>query len=157
MTTGFYAGSFDPFTIGHLDVVSKSAMMFEKVIVGIGVNPDKRRHYDALKMKEAMEKTFAREGLTNVEVIVYKGLTAEVAMKDGASLLIRGIRNGMDYAYEENIASINEELSGIDTIYIRAGKMSSISSSMVRELMRCSCYSSAYNYLPKEVYELVTK
>lgn len=155
MKTGFYAGSFDPFTIGHLDVVIKSSIMFEEVIVGIGVNPDKRRKFDVNEMKKAMEQAIDRNGLTNVKVIYYEGLTGEVAKSYDTSLLIRGIRNGMDYAYEENLASVNEEVFGIDTIYIRAGKMSHISSSMVRELMKYG--KDVSKYLPKEVYELVTK
>lgn len=155
MKTGFYAGSFDPFTIGHLDVVTKSSIMFEEVIVGIGVNPDKKRHFDVNEMKNAMEQAIARNGLTNVKVIYYEGLTGEVAQNYDTSLLIRGIRNGMDYASEENLASVNEEVFGIDTIYIRAGKMSHISSSMVRELMKYG--KDVSKYLPKEVYELVTK
>lgn len=155
MKTGFYAGSFDPFTIGHLDVVTKSSIMFEEVIVGIGVNPDKKRHFDVNEMKNAMEQAIARNGLTNVKVIYYEGLTGEVAQNYDTSLLIRGIRNGMDYASEENLASVNEEVFGIDTIYIRAGKMSHISSSMVRELMKYG--KDVSKYLPEEVYELVTK
>lgn len=155
MKTGFYAGSFDPFTIGHLDVVTKSSIMFEEVIVGIGVNPDKKRHFDVNEMKKAMEQVITRNGLTNVKVIYYEGLTGEIAQKYDTSLLIRGIRNGMDYASEENLASVNEEVFGIDTIYIRAGKMSHISSSMVRELMKYG--KDVSKYLPKEVYELVTR
>ena len=119
---GFYAGSFDPFTNGHLHVIEVSSKIFDKVIVGIGVNILKARRFDQNKMKEAMEKVIKANNLDNVEVITYDNLTVDSAKEHGANYLIRGIRNGMDYDYEENIALINEEISGIDTIYVRARK-----------------------------------
>ena len=135
MNIGFYAGSFDPFTFGHLNVIEKSSAILDKVIVGIGSNNTKSRRYDKNKMKEAMEKIFAEKGLNNVEVVCYSNLSVDTAKEFGANILIRGIRNGMDYAYEENLAQINYELSGLDTIYIRAGKYGVISSSMVYDLI----------------------
>ena len=74
-------------------------------------------------------------------------------MKYEATFLVRGIRNGMDYEYEENLAAINEEISGLDTLYIRAGKLGHISSSMVMELLENG--KNVKKYLPQEVYELV--
>lgn len=122
MKIGFYAGSFDPFTYGHLHIIKKSAKLFDKVVVGIGVNPKKIRCFNQEKMKEAMEKILVKENLNNVSVITYNNLSVDVAKEHNATYLIRGIRNGMDYDYEENIALINEEISSLDTIYIRARK-----------------------------------
>lgn len=153
MKIGFYAGSFDPFTNGHLHVIEKSAMLFDKVIVGIGVNSNKSRRYDKRLMQETIKKVLARKKLNNVEVILYEKFTADVAREYGATFLVRGIRNGMDYEYEENIASINEEVSNLDTIYIRAGTLGNISSSMVMELLRNN--KDITKYLPKEVLSLV--
>lgn len=153
MKIGFYAGSFDPFTNGHLHVIEKSAMLFDKVIVGIGVNSSKSRRYDKRLMQETIRKVLARKKLNNVEVILYEKFTADVAREYGATFLVRGIRNGMDYEYEENIASINEEVSNLDTIYIRAGTLGNISSSMVMELLRNN--KDITKYLPKEVLSLV--
>ena len=133
MNIGFYAGSFDPFTNGHLHVLSKSAQLFDKVILGIGVNPQKSRRFNQDLMKLAIEKVLARENITNVIVVPYSNLSVDVALDYNSTFLIRGIRNGMDYEYEENLASINEELSNLDTIYIRAGKFGNLSSSMVME------------------------
>ena len=76
---GFYAGSFDPFTNGHLQIVRKAAECFEKVIVGIAYNSEKKVRLDKEKMKQAIEKTIQEIGLNNVEVALYKGLTAEEA------------------------------------------------------------------------------
>ena len=111
MKIGFYAGSFDPFTNGHLHVIKVSSEIFDKVIVGIGINNTKIRRFDQNQMKIAMEEVFERENLNNVSVITYDNLTVDAAKEQNADFLIRGIRNGMDYDYEENIALINEEIS----------------------------------------------
>jgi len=153
MKIGFYSGSFDPFTKGHLHVIEKSAELFDKVIVGIGVHPNKKPRFDKELMKEAIEKVLANEKLNNVTVITYNNLSVDVALDYNSTFLVRGIRNGMDYEYEENMASINEEISGLDTVYIRAGNLGNISSSMIMELLRNN--KDASKYLPKEILELV--
>ena len=153
MRIGFYAGSFDPFTVGHLHIVKTASQMFDKVIVGMGVNPSKIRKYDKDDMVQAMMETFKNNGLDNVECVIYDGLTYDVAAASGATILIRGIRNGMDYDYEENLAQINQELSGLDTIYLRAGEFGMVSSSMVYELIKRD--KPVSKYLPEEILKLV--
>lgn len=152
MKIGFYAGSFDPFTNGHLHVIEESVKLFDKVIVGIGLHPKKSRRLSIGLMQIAIEKVLIRKHLNNVTVISYSNLSVDVAQKYNATFLIRGIRNGMDYQYEENLASINEEISGLDTVYIRAGDFGNISSSMVMELLRNN--RNVDNYLPEEILEL---
>ena len=78
---------------------------------------------DKEKMREAIEETMIAEGITNVEVIVYNNLTVDKAREYGAEILVRGLRNGTDYQYEENVAEVNETMSGIDTCYFRAGEL----------------------------------
>ena len=155
MKIGFYTGSFDPFTNGHLHVIAKAAQLFDKVIVGIGENPQKVRRFDRKEMQEAIKKVLKKEHLNNVCVISYSKLSVDVALEEEANFLVRGIRNGMDYEYEENMASVNEELSGLDTVYIRAGKLGTISSSMVMELLRNG--KNVSRYLPEEILEIVTE
>ena len=150
---GFYAGSFDPFTNGHLHVIEVSRKMFDKVIVGIGINTLKERRFDQNKMKEAIEKVMESKGYDNVKVITYDNLSVDAAKENGANFLIRGIRNGMDYDYEENVALINEEISGLDTIYVRAGKLGALSSSMVMELLQFG--KDVSKFLPKEILEII--
>ena len=150
---GFYAGSFDPFTNGHLHVIEVASKIFDKVIVGIGINNLKVRRFDQDKMKEAIEKVINSNNLNNVEVITYDNLTVDSAKESGANFLIRGIRNGMDYDYEENIALINEEISGLDTIYVRAGRLGALSSSMIMELLEAG--RDVSKFLPKEILDII--
>ena len=155
MEIGFYAGSFDPFTNGHLHVLQKSAKIFDKVIIGIGDNPDKKRRFDKSLMKDLIEEVLVNRKLTNVEVICYENMTVDAAKSNNATFLVRGVRNGIDYDCEENMASINEEVAGIDTIYIRAGKLGNISSSMVMDLLEHG--KDVSKYLPKEIINFIKK
>ena len=150
---GFYAGSFDPFTNGHLQIVKKTSKCFDKVIVGIGYNAEKKERINKVKMKEAIEKTIKEEQLTNVDVVLYNGLTVEKAKECGANILIRGLRNGTDYEYEENISEINEKLAEMDTCYFRAGDLGYLSSSVVMELYNNN--KSIDKFVPKAVAELL--
>jgi len=150
---GFYAGSFDPFTNGQLQVVKKASKCFDKVIIGIGYNPDKKTRVEKERMKDAIEKTIRELNLTNVSVTIYTGLTVDEAIKNNSNILIRGLRNGTDYQYEENIAEINEQISGLDTCYFRAGKLGYLSSSFVMELYNNN--KSIDEYVPKYVVELL--
>ncbi len=150
---GFYAGSFDPFTNGHLQIVKKTSKCFDKVIVGIGYNAEKKERINKVKMKEAIEKAIKEEQLTNVDVVLYNGLTVEKAKECGANILIRGLRNGTDYEYEENISEINEKLAEMDTCYFRAGDLGYLSSSVVMELYNNN--KSIDKFVPKAVAELL--
>ena len=110
MKIGFYAGSFDPFTNGHLHVVTQSAKLFDRVIIGIGVHPKKTRRFDKELMQKAIEQVLVRNNLNNVTVISYDNLSVDVAIENNSTFLVRGIRNGMDYEYEENMASMKKYL-----------------------------------------------
>lgn len=153
MKIGFYAGSFDPFTYGHLHVVETSAKLFDKVIIAIGVHSFKDRRFNKERMKEGIEEVLKNRNLNNVSVIIYDGFTSDIAKDNDTTFLIRGLRNGMDYQYEENISTINEVTSNLDTIYIRAGKLGSISSSMVMELLTYN--KDVSEYVPEEILKIV--
>ena len=150
---GFYAGSFDPFTNGHLQIVKKAAKCFDKVIIGIGQNAEKRERIDRNKMKQAIKKAIEEEKLNNVEVVIYEGLTVEKAKECKADILIRGLRNGTDYEYEENISEVNEEIANMDTCYFRAGELGYLSSSIVMELYNNN--AEINKYVPRAIEELL--
>lgn len=102
-----YPGSFDPFTNGHLHVVETSHNLFDEVIVNIGANKKKTRNYPAELMAKAMESVFQELGLDNVRVTVYEGATVDLAIQEGVSIIIKGLRDSIDLAEEENQAYAN--------------------------------------------------
>ena len=150
---GFYGGSFDPFTNGHLAIVKKASKCFDKLIVGIGSNIGKAARIDKQKMKKAIEETILQEGLKNIEVVIYDILTIDKAKELEADLLVRGLRNGTDYQYEENTSEMNERISGIDTCYFRAGDLGYLSSSLVMELYHFN--KDISEYVPEPVKDLL--
>lgn len=150
---GFYAGSFDPFTNGHLHVIKRAAKLFDRLVIGVGVNPAKTRKYNQSKMALLIKDVLEREGITNTKVVVFTGLGVDAAINYHCDVLVRGIRNGIDYEYEENLASVNEKVAGVDTIYIRAGQLGSISSSMVRERLKHK--KDVSKYVPIEVLDFI--
>ncbi len=151
MNIGFYPGSFDPFTNGHLHVVKSASKLFDKVIIGIGINSTKSRHFSKEVMEDAIKQCLIDENLSNVDVISYNNLSIDAAISCNCNYIIRGLRNDMDYHYEENIAQINEELSNLDTIYIRSGKYGFISSTMIMDLIKN--HRNVSKYVPKAIIQ----
>lgn len=155
MKIGFYAGSFDPFTIGHLHAVKLASELFDKVVVGIGINPAKKRRFDKERMKKAIELTLKANKLKNTEVVIYDGYTVHKAKEMGATFLVRGLRNSEDFEIEESLAKTNKEISGMETLYFRAVDEKYVSSSMVYSMMMKNEDVSAY--VPKQVIDAIKK
>lgn len=129
-----FAGTFDPYTNGHHDIVRKAAALFDEVVVLIGVNVNKRRVFDAEAMRRAIQSAIDADGL-NARAVIHTGLVADYCAAQGIRWYVRGLRNAADYGYEEGNAQINRMLNPeLETIYLR-GDDGAISSSMVRELM----------------------
>ncbi len=148
-----YPGSFDPFTNGHLDMVIKGAKLFDKVHIVIGVNANKKRSYDSESMKKAIEETLKEKGINNCEVKVYEGLIAEYTKEKNIDYMIRGLRNNMDYNYEENIAEINKLINpDLEYVYFRAENVA-VSSSMVKELN--GFHKDISKFVPRAVWDLM--
>lgn len=136
MAKAVFAGSFDPFTIGHMDVVRQAAKMFDAVYIVVAVNPDKTRRFHASNMAEAIHEQCKSEGLTNCYVSRLPEDTAVVdyAESVGAEFLIRGVRSVEDFMYEHKMAHVNSYLSPhIRIVYIES--CFDISSSLVRAHM----------------------
>lgn len=134
MKIAVYPGSYDPITIGHLDILKRSLKIFDKVILLLAVNPKKSSSFTVEERLEMMNK--AVEGLDGVEVDFTDGLTVEYAKKKGASALIRGLRAVTDFEYEFQLAAANKFASReIETVFFMASKeMNFISSSTINEL-----------------------
>ena len=148
-----YPGSFDPFTNGHMDIVLKGSKLFDKLHIVIGINANKKRQYDGALMKQAIEETLAEKNITNCEVHVYDGLIAEYTNENNIGYMIRGLRNNMDYNYEENIAEINKLINPkLEYVYFRAENVA-VSSSMVKELN--SFGKDVSKFVPKAVRKIM--
>lgn len=145
-----YAGSFDPFTNGHLSIVEKAVELFDEVVIGVAENSNKKRSTDMYDMAYAIHKQFLH--YRNVRVIALEdALVADHCKEHGIDYLIRGLRNTSDYLYEENIAKINHEINpDLKTIYFRSDN-DVISSSMVRELHKHG--KDISKFVPKEIYK----
>lgn len=138
-----FAGSFDPFTTGHLSIVKRALAIFDEVAVGLGVNENKPESRDIDERLKSLRKLFADD--TRVSVGAYTGLTADYARAIDAGVLIRGIRSTADLEYERNLADANRDVFGIDTLFLVCDPaLSFVSSSMVRELIHNGVDASKY-------------
>lgn len=136
MTTALFPGSFDPFTLGHLDIARRARRMFDRVVISVGVNPAKVADEREIEQRlDAIRRAVA--DIDGIEVMAWQGLTVDAAREAGATVMVRGVRSAADYDYERSLAELNRCISGIDTVLLVASpEYSSISSSAVRELQR---------------------
>ncbi len=136
MKRAIFPGSFDPLTLGHYDIVERASSLFDEIIVGLGVNSQKKRYFPVEVSLRMIEKAFAH--LDNVRVTQYEGLTIEFCRKNEAGYIVRGIRNVSDFEYERSLAEANRKLfPKIETIYIDSRpEYLPISSTIVRDIHR---------------------
>ena len=136
MKVAVYPGSFDPITNGHLDILSRACRVFDKVIVLVAVNPNKRSNFSPAERVEMIKE--ATKDFGNVEVVSDSGLTVKFAKEHNATHLIRGLRAVSDFEYEFQLASANEFLdASIDMVFFMArGDKTFISSSAIMEMAR---------------------
>ena len=147
MTTAIFAGSFDPFTIGHADIVKRALLLTDRLVIGVGVNERKQYSMTTEERLEAIASLYADE--PKVEVKAYSDLTIDFAKRENAQAIIKGVRSVKDFEYEREQAEINRMVGGIETILICADPaLASISSSMVRELAHFGKDTS--QFLPKK-------
>ena len=128
-----FAGSFNPFTIGHASIVERALRLFDHIYIVVGVNADKPSH-DIDRNVDFIKSLYNNH--PQIDVLLWSGLIVELARQKNVSFLIRGLRNTTDFEYERNMADINRSLSGIETVFFPTlPQHAAISSSVVRELM----------------------
>jgi pantetheine-phosphate adenylyltransferase len=151
-----YAGSFDPVTLGHVDIVERGAAIFDRVIVGIGVNPDKQPLFPDEQREELMRRLFRK--LRNVEVKCFHGLTVDFVRKEGAAVMLRGVRTVSDMDAEFSMALANQTLAPeIETVFLMASdRFSHVSSTLIKQIAQLGGPESAAQlrqFVPEEVIE----
>lgn len=128
-----FAGTFNPYTLGHHSVVQRALAIFDKVVVAVGKNMSKHSKLTPEEHLAVIERVYADE--PRVQVVHYEGLTVDYARKIGAAALLRGVRSVKDFEYERELADVNLRVGGIETVILfSTPEYSSISSSVVREL-----------------------
>lgn len=146
MKIAIFPGSFDPFTKGHADIVVRGLALFDKIVVGIGINNEKHSLFSAQERKQTIERLFADNN--RVEVKTYDCLTADFARQEGAQFILRGVRSMVDFEYERQMAQANKELGALETVLLfTRPDLAHISSSLVRDLY--SHHIDISSYLPE--------
>lgn len=143
-----FPGSFDPITIGHVNIVARAMPLFDKVVVALGVNTTKKYMFPVEQRLAWVKATFA--GQPAVEVVGFEGLTADLCERIGATYVIRGLRNSTDHGNERSIALMNMVIGNVDTLFLPSRpEHAHISSTIVRELIANKADVSAF--VPKAV------
>ena len=138
-----FPGSFDPFTLGHADIVERALTLFDEVIIGVGYNDTKAGLLTLEGRVSKIRELYADN--PRVKVAGYGGLTADFAKANGVTAIVRGVRTMKDFEYEMQMADVNRQLTGIETILLPASpQLASLSSSLVRELSRFGHDVSAF-------------
>ncbi len=155
MKRAVFPGTFDPITLGHVEIVKRAVPLFDEVTVAIGVNANKKMLFSLEKRLEWLEKVFAKE--PKVKIDYFQGLTAKYCKKVDANYLIRGLRNSSDFDYEKVISQVNNTLGhNLDTIFlISQPNFAHISSSIVRELINGG--ADVTPFVPGEILEEINE
>ena len=135
MKKAIFPGSFDPITLGHVDIINRGVTLFDEVIVAIGENSSKNYMFSLEERKRFIEATFKDN--PKVSVVSYSGLTTDFCKEIGVEFILRGLRNPADFEFEKAIAQTNRHLSTLETVFLLTSAQTSfISSSIVREIIR---------------------
>ncbi len=129
-----FPGTFDPITVGHVSIVRRALPLFDRIVVGMGVNNSKRTMFAVEQRLNWIREAFSDD--PRVSAIAYEGLTVDLCEREGARFILRGLRNSTDHGVERSIALMNRDLSGVETIFLpSAPEHAHISSTIVRELI----------------------
>jgi pantetheine-phosphate adenylyltransferase len=150
-----FPGTFDPVTLGHVDIIDRALPLFDKIVVGIGLNTSKAPMFSAEQREQWITEIYKNE--PKVEGAIYEGLTVEFCKKIGARFILRGIRYVSDFEYEKTIADANRTLdNSIETIFLTGEpKYTSVASTIVRDILRNN--GDASHFLPEIVFKSLKK
>lgn len=156
-TTALYPGSFDPVTFGHLDIITRAAAMFETVVIAVGAHHTKVGFLTLDQRMQLLEAEVAAVKIDNVKFATFDGLVVDAAREQGASVIIRGLRNTTDYDYEVQMAAMNSALAGtVETVFLAASPNTSfIASSLVKQIAKMGGDISAF--VPKMTAQKISE
>lgn len=133
--TAVFPGSFDPFTKGHECIVEKALHLFDDVVIGIGQNTSKNYLFSLEKRMQHIQSIFQDDARVSVQE--FNGLTVEFCKEIGADFIVRGLRDSKDFGYERSIAQMNQEISGIESVFfMTVPEYTAINSTIVREIYK---------------------
>ncbi|MCL2710943.1 MAG: pantetheine-phosphate adenylyltransferase [Planctomycetaceae bacterium] len=146
-----YPGSFDPFTLGHLDIVQRASRLFDRLVIGVGINLEKRPLFTAEERVELIQLSTAH--LNNIEIETYHGLTVKFVQQIGAKIMIRGVRPITDIPAELTMMMANRRLApDIETLFMIAdGELAHVSSSLIKEIAPIADEQTFANFLPRPI------
>jgi len=148
MKKAVFPGSFDPITLGHVDLIYRGLEIFDEIIIAIGVNADKKQLFPLEDKIQQIKNAFINE--PRIKVASYKGLTIDFCKSVNSKYILRGLRNSYDFNYEQSIAQTNSSLSSIESIFlISSPQLAHISSTIVRDIIRNE--GDYKNFVPKSV------
>lgn len=148
MKKAVFPGSFDPITLGHVDLIYRGLEIFDEIIIAIGVNADKKQLFSLEDKIQQIKNSFINE--PRIKVTSYKGLTIDFCKSVNSKYILRGLRNSSDFNYEQSIAQTNSSLSEIESVFlISSPQLAHISSTIVRDIIRNE--GDCKNLVPKSV------
>lgn len=159
MVKAIYAGTFDPITMGHMDIINRSMQFCRQLVIAIGSNPAKKTMFTEeeriRQISLAVDKRVDFLTATNIQVVTFQGLLVEYAKEIGANILVRGIRSVSDFEYEINLANINKVLApSIETVFLPTSpELAVVSSSMVKEV--CKLGGNITRFVPSHIVEQI--
>ena len=148
MKKAIFPGSFDPITLGHVDIINRALPLFEEIIIAIGVNTDKTYMFSLEERLNFIKENYSNQPKIKVET--YSGLTLDFSQKLDVDFILRGLRNPADFEFEKAIAQTNRKLSTVETVFLlTSADTSFISSSIVRDILRNG--GNIEGFVPKSV------
>ena len=148
MKKAVFPGSFDPITLGHVDLIYRGLEIFDEIIIAIGVNADKKQLFPLEDKIQQIKNAFINE--PRIKVASYKGLTIDFCKSVNSKYILRGLRNSSDFNYEQSIAQTNSSLSKIESVFlISSPQLAHISSTIVRDIIKNE--GDYKNLVPKSV------
>ncbi|MDT0686091.1 pantetheine-phosphate adenylyltransferase [Autumnicola psychrophila] len=147
MRKAVFPGSFDPLTLGHIDIIERALPLFDEIILAIGTNSEKKYMFSLEERLSFLKEAFKEE--TKIKVTTYSGLTVDFCKKKEAAFILRGLRNSKDLEFEKTIGQTNFQMAGIDTIFlVNSPGKSHISSTVVRDIIR---HGGDYSFMVPDV------